>query len=60
MDEDIMNRFNFSDNSDLLNEEKNKKDIKSVPGLPKYSLIRQNSCLGMSCIPHLGQYGDEY
>jgi hypothetical protein len=54
MDEDIMNRFNFSDNSDLLNEEKNKKDIKSVPGLPKYSLIRQNSCLGMSCIPHLG------
>ena len=59
MDDDIMNRFNFTDGSEE-EEVRNNKSIKLVPGLPKNSLIRSNNAVGMSCIPHLGQYGDEY
>ena len=32
----------------------------AVPNLPRYSQIRVNQSLAMSCIPHLGQYGDDY
>ena len=61
MDEDIINRFNFTDLTVLENEDiKHKNDLKNVPGLPKISQIKLNSCLGQNCIPNLGQYGDEY
>lgn len=54
MDEDdFLNKFNFT------GDEKDEK-AKTVPYLPKYSQVRANQSLGLSCIPHLGQYGDEY
>ena len=52
MDEDFLNKFNFT-----ADEEAGKK---AVPHLPKHSQVRINQSLGMNCIPHLGQYGDEY